>query len=140
MILADFIVSVEDPRRDVRVIVYDSVKGLRIAASRYTNSDRPQLHRQRGEFANTLGVCHRFEWIDADGNSKPLCAIVRLAVPNIGVGIISHEMCHAAVWVRELLVGESPLTADDDEWFAWVLGDLVRQTVNGMNQRGVFAE
>ena len=61
MILADFIVSVEDPRRDVRVIVYDSVKGLRIAASRYTNSDRP-------------------------------------------------------------------------------LGDLVRQTVNGMNQRGVFAE
>jgi hypothetical protein len=139
MILADFTIAVEfETPREVRVIVYDSVKGLRIAASRYDNTTRSRRRRQRGAFGDTLGVCHRFEYQDPDGATKPLCAIVRLAEPHLGVGIISHELGHAAVWMRELAEGETPLTCADDEQFCWVLGELVRQTINSMNERGVY--
>lgn len=141
MPLADFTINVEfetEPSRAVRVVVYDNVKSLRSAATRYDNRTRSRRRKQRGLHPHTLGICHRFEDRDKHGVTKPLCAIVRLAEPNLGVGIISHELAHATVWIRELNAGEAPLTADNDEPFAWLLGDLVRQTVNAMNERGVF--
>lgn len=139
MVLADFDINVEfEEPRAVRVIVYDSVKGLRIAATRYENRTKSKRQKTRGDFAETLGLCHRFEVFDKAGNRRPECAIVRLAEPNLGVGIISHELCHAAVWMRELTVGEKPLTADDDEQFAWVLGELVRQVIVTMTKCGVL--
>lgn len=144
MVLADFTVAVDAPQpREVRVVVYDSVKGLRIAASRYDNRNRPRRHRLRGNYAHTLGVCHRFEWRNAETDeSRPLCAIVRLAEPNLGVGIVSHEIAHAAVWIRELSQGPepTPLTCENDEEFCWLLGELVRQAINGMNAAGVYDE
>lgn len=139
MVLTDFDITVEfEVPRTVRIIVYDSVKGLRIAATRYENRTKSKSKRTRGDFAETLGLCHRFEAFDKAGNLRPECAIVRLAEPNLGVGIISHELCHAAVWMRELTVGEKPLTADDDEQFAWVLGELVRQAIVTMTKCGMF--
>jgi hypothetical protein len=30
------------------------------------------------------------------------------------------------------------LTAENDEPFVWLVGELVRQTVNAMQERGVF--
>jgi hypothetical protein len=133
MSLADFTITVEfEQPRAVRVVVYDSVKGLRIAAARYDNT------RRRGLYADTLGVCHRFEWMNADGTPDPLCAIVRLAEPNLGVGVISHELAHVAVWMRELTEGDERLTCENDEQFCWVLGDLVRQTINAITERGVY--
>lgn len=136
-VLADFSVLIEgwpEARpvdREVRVVVYDSLKGLRIAAGR---------HGEAGTHGETLGICHRFA-VYADNDSwplQPLCAIVRLAEPHLGVGIISHEMTHAAVWIRELAEGETPLTCRNDEEFCWLVGELVRQTVNGMNASGVY--
>jgi hypothetical protein len=138
-VLADFEINVElDPPRAVRVVVYDSHKGLRIAATRYDNVARRRNRRTHGRFKDTLGICHRFEWQSSDGTKQPLCAIVRLAEPELGVGIISHEMAHAAVWIRELNGDLDPLTCANDEPFAWLLGELVRQTINGMNERGVY--
>lgn len=49
-------------------------------------------------------------------------------------------MAHAAVWMRELSGDTGPLTAENDEPFVWLLGELVRQAINGMNERGVFDE
>lgn len=142
-VLADFTVETEyrdDTPRRVRIVVYDSLKGFRIAASRHANQTRSKRHKLRGEFAGALGLCERFEWQDQDGNSRPDCATVRLAEPHLGVGIVSHEMAHAAVWIRELDGnGEGePLVCENDEPFAWVLGDLVRQAINGMNEHGVY--
>lgn len=142
MILADFVVNVEfeTKPREVRVIVYDSVKGLRIAATRYDNLIRSKRRKRGGEFSNTLGICHRFEWYTKDGKTHPQCAIVRLAKPYLGVGIISHELTHAAVWMHQLSKPEELLTCDNDESLAWVLGELVRQTINAMNANGVYDE
>lgn len=139
MILADFQIDVEfEVPRSVRVIVYDSLKGLRIGATRYENHSKTKRRRKHGLFSGTLGICHRFEWLDKEGKSKPECAIVRLAYPNLGVGIISHEMLHAAVWMRELNGESDELTTANDEPICWVLGELVRQTINTMNERGVY--
>ena len=136
MVLADFTIGVDlEPPRDVRVVVYDSVKGLRMAASRWDGS--------RGNFSDTLGVCHSFVGgpvVNGEHLVEPLCAIVRLAEPNLGVGIISHEMAHAAVWIRELSEGAElrPLRTGDDEEFCWLLGELVRKAINGMDAAGVY--
>lgn len=140
MVLADFTIRVKyELPRDIRVIVYDSPKGLRIAATRYDNRTKRQNQQQRGNYSRTLGVCHRFELLGDTGESLPLCAIVRLAEPNLGMGIVSHEMAHAALWVYEL-AEDKPLVCDNDEPFAWVLGELVRQTVNKMTEAGIYEE
>lgn len=139
LVLADFTISIESEiPREVRVIVYDSLKGLRIAATRYANLSVSRRKKKLGLFANTLGVCHRFECVNHDGEVLPLCAIIRLAKPYVGVGILSHEMAHAAVWLHELNQGTTILNNHNDEPFAWYLGELVRQTVNAMNDRGVY--
>ena len=140
-VLADFEVHVNyDPPRAVRVVIYDSLKGLRIAASKHENRGVRKKNRKAGQYANTLGICHRFENYDKQGQLKPVCAIVRLAAPHLGVGIASHELFHAAVWFRELEGDNEPLTTHNDEPFAWVLGELVRQTINSMREFGVFNE
>lgn len=151
MPLADFTVTLHDtvdgsgkvvPRdcpRAVRVVVYRDVAHLRAAAARYDNATRSRRRRRRGEYADTLGICHRFELIDAKTEaSDPLCAIVRLAPPNLGAGIVSHELAHAAVWIRQLDEGEAPLDADDDERFCWILGELIRAAVDAMYDRGIY--
>lgn len=141
MVLADFEITVElDPPRAVRVVVYDSLKGLRIAASKHANRGVHKKDRKPGQFSDTLGICHRFENWDKHGKLKPVCAIVRVAEPYLGVGIISHELVHAVVWLRELDGDGDPLTTANDEPFAWLLGDLVRQTINTMRRAGVFDE
>lgn len=140
VVLADFTIRVKyEVPRDVRVIVYDSPKGLRIAATRYDNRTKSQKRKSRGEYSRTLGVCHRFEFLGDKGESLPLCAIVRLAEPNLGVGIVSHEMAHAALWVYEL-AEDKPLVCDNDEPFAWILGELVRQSVTQLYERGIYQE
>lgn len=139
MILADFEITVElDPPRAVRVVIYDSLKGLRIAAARHENKGVSKSRRRRNKFAETLGICHRFEWQNSKGEKRPLCAIVRLAHPYLGVGMISHELFHATVWIRELNGETEPLTCTNDESFAWILGELVRQTVNAINKHKVY--
>jgi hypothetical protein len=134
MVLADFHVQTTyaEAPREVRVVVYDSLKGLRIAASRHDRTGRTAA------FADTLGICHRFEWSNPAGESQPLCAIVRLAQPHLGGGLVSHELAHAAVWMRDLHADDEPLTTANDEDFCWTLGDLVRQTFNALLEHEVY--
>jgi hypothetical protein len=126
LVLADFVIQVEFE------------KTLRMAATRYDNRSRNKRKKKRGQFADTLGICHRFEQFSAAGQLDPLCAIVRLARPHLGVGIISHELVHAVVWMRELNEELDALTCANDEQFAWILGEVVRQTVDLMNECGVY--
>lgn len=140
MTLADFEITVWlEPPRAVRVVVYDSLKGLRIAATRYDNITRSKKKRLRNANSDALGICHRFEWFNEHDESQPVCAIVRLAKPHVGVGVLSHELAHATVWIRELNEPDAPpLTCENDEEFCWILGELVRQAASVMIGLGVY--
>lgn len=110
--------------------MHDSVRALRSAITQFDKkrNNKPEDHSE------TLGVCHRFHMMD-----DPLCAIVRLTPSHIGIGVVSHEMAHAAVWIHELdNQFKKPLDCSNDEPFAWVLGELVRQTVNKLYEKGVY--
>jgi hypothetical protein len=136
--LADFIITVHETRKPlaVQVKVHDDVKALRSAAARYTNRANLYGKKNDPDFSDTLGICHRFHI-----SNTPLCAIVRLAPPNIGAGVVAHEMAHAAVWMWEIqnkFSRKDPLQCDNDEWFCWVLGELVRQTTIKLYDDGVY--
>lgn len=139
--LADFTIVFhydDKPDRAVRIAVHDNLKTLRSAATRY--------NRRSGDATESsndiLGVCHRFENELINENREwtiePLCAIVRLAPPHLGIGIVSHELAHAAVWLRELTGETEPLTTHNDEDFCWILGELVRQTVDKFYKYGLY--
>lgn len=135
--LADFTITVHDARKPltVQVKVHDSVAALRSAASRFTNGQPGRKKNAlREDLSDVLGICHRFHW-----DKDPLCAIVRLAPPHIGAGIVAHELAHAAVWLWEIQNKfEVPLLCQDDEWFCWTLGELVRQTTIQLFERNVY--
>lgn len=139
--IADFTITVyyADKPRGVQIKIHDNVAALRSAATKYTQQwySRKQKQKNKGEFATTLGICHRFYMMN-----DPVCAIVRLAPPNIGVGILAHELTHAAVHILEIedQFKGTPLTCENDEQFAWVLGELVRCAVNMMYEKGVWTE
>ena len=141
--IADFTITIHsDPPRAVQVKVHENVVSLRSATTQYARRWNKRKKDHQATHKDTLGVCHRFHNQDMrTGKSDPLCAIVRLAPPNLGVGIISHELCHAAVWIWELdnQFKDTPLTCENDEQFCWNLGELVRHTINKMNEKGVFA-
>lgn len=141
---ADFTITIhrdDHPDRSVRVVVHDNLRALRSAATRYRRSWKQD--DEPAEPVELLGVCHRFE---TQGTSKtgetyidPLCACVRLSKPHLGVGMISHELAHAAVWIRELDTGEdTPLNCTNDEDFCWVLGELVHRTVAKLYEKGIY--
>lgn len=139
--LADFMITVHEARKPlvVQVKVHDNVDALRKAAKAYTTrSDisRNKRESNQSDFSDTLGICHRFHW-----SNTPLCAIVRLAPPHIGAGIVAHEMAHAAVWLWEIqneFDDRSPINCETDEWFCWVLGELVRQTTIKLIEHDIY--
>lgn len=119
----------------VRVIVHENVRALRSASTQHSNR---YLNRKPkyDDFKNTLGICHRHHW-----DSDSVYAIVRVAPPNIGIGVVSHELAHAAVWLWEIenkFDEKIPLMCHNDEWFCWVLGELVRCTVNKFIEKGLY--
>lgn len=139
--LADFTIHIHDSRKPlaVQVKVHESTAALRSAITQYDKANHPRRKgskpRPTAAEEGILGVCHRFHW-----DSNPVCAIVRLAPPHIGIGVVSHELAHAAVWIREIEESfDAPaLTSDNDERFCWILGELVRHTVDKMYEKGIY--
>jgi hypothetical protein len=130
---ADFTITVHEARKPlaVQVKVHDSTAALQGAAKRYSKQDD---RNTQDDFSEILGICHRMHTF-----GDPLSAIVRLAPPHLGIGIVSHEMAHAAVWLWEIHHEfKVPLDNSNDEWFCWILGELVRQTVDRLYKTGVY--
>lgn len=138
--LADFTITIHsDPPRKVQVKVHDDVMSLRSATTQYARRWNTRKKARQATHKDTLGICHRFNLQKKNGKRDPLCALVRLAPPNLGVGIVSHELAHAAVWIWEMdNQFEVPLTCANDEQFCWILGELVRQTLNKFNDLRVY--
>lgn len=132
--LADFTITINNARKPlaVQVKVHDSTAALRAASTKHTKKTGTE---KDPDFSETLGICHRFHM---QGN--PLCSIVRLAPPHLGVGVVSHELAHAAVWMWEIQnkFKHNVLRCSDDEWFCWVLGELVSMTVNKLYEHGIY--
>lgn len=135
--LADFTIEVHEAYKPlaVQVKIHDNVPALRSAATKY------DMRRGRDEpdHSDTLGICHREHMMD-----DPVCALVRLAPPHVGAAMVAHEMAHAAVWLwlihNKFDKKASLLTCANDEWFAWVLGELVRQTHNKLYEKGIYSK
>lgn len=131
--LADFTITVHEARKPlaVRVKIHDSTAALRMAARKRARLVDPQ---SQDDFSDVLGLCHRSHMMD-----DPVVALVRLAPPHIGAGVIAHEMAHAAVQVWNVQhKWEVPLNDTNDEWFCWVLGELVRQTTIQLIERKIY--
>lgn len=133
--IADFTITIHDARKPmaVRVAIHDNVRALRSASARHTK----RSGHKDSDFSETLGICHRFHMM-----GDPLCAIVRLAPPHLGVGFLSHELAHAAVWMWEIehkFSKKVPIHCGNDEWFCWVLGELMSKAVAQMYKRGVYS-
>lgn len=134
--LADFTITIHDARKPmaVRVVVHEDVPALRKAAQMHYNNWRGR--KREDDLEEVFGVCHRFHMAD-----DPVYAVVRLAPPNLGAGIVAHEMAHAAVWLWQIQTKfdkKVQLTCENDEWFAWVLGELVRHTTTKLYEKGVY--
>lgn len=133
--MLDFTIDIEDARKPlaVQVKVYRNVAALRTAATKYDKA--------RGEtnvdHSKTLGICHRSHM-----QHDPVVAIIRLAPPNIGADVIAHEAAHAAVWLwaiqNKFSATKVPLDCSNDEWFCWVLGEIVRHTTVKLREKGIY--
>lgn len=134
--LADFKITIHSqPLRTVRVAIYEDVKALRRAAKRH---DR--MFMADGDFSDVVGLCQRYAVQGRDGNLHADVATVRLAPPHIGIGVVTHEIAHACVWLWELDHPDEKLDLSNDEPFAWLMGELVRQTVNKMYEHKVWED
>lgn len=142
MPLADFTVTVraeeDETPWQVRVVVHKSVRALRSAVTQY-DSGRNVKDPEGG--GKPVGVCHRFHYSNPKtGWVSPLVALVRLAPPYLGGGVVAHELCHAVTWIREIEQDfkPAPMLSDNDERFCWLLGELVSVTTTALYASGVY--
>ena len=136
--LADFTITVHEGRKPmaVRVVIHEDVHDLRKAALMHYNNWQGRTARDVN-LETCLGVCHRFHMAN-----DPVFAVVRLAPPNLGAGIVAHEMFHAVVHLWDVQTKwdeKERLTCENDEWSAWVLGELVRHTHNKLWEHGLYS-
>lgn len=138
--LVDFTITIHDVDGPlaVRVKVHDSLRSMRAACSLSDRKFRTKKQReQKNRFKDTLGICHRFNM----QSMRPVFCIVRFAPEHVGAAMVAHEMAHAAVhlWAVKHKWDENiPLTCENDEWFAWILGELVRQTHVKFWEKGIY--
>lgn len=138
--LADFTIHIHELRKPmaVQVKVHDSAVALRSATTQYSRRTMSEKQKRVWPTAaeeELLGVCHRFHM-----DSDPVVALVRLAPPDIGIGIVSHELAHAAVWVHHIQHEfKEGIVCENDELFCWVLGELVSKTVAKLYEKGIYS-
>lgn len=142
MPLADFRITIRDVDGPlaVRVVVH---KDLRTMHSAITLSDRKfrtkkQLERKKpNQFKDVLGICQRFNLAPL----RPLFCVVRFVPEHMGAGMVAHEMTHAAIWlwaIKHKFDENIPINCSNDEWFCWILGELVRQTTVKFHEKGLY--
>jgi hypothetical protein len=136
--LADFEIMIHDVDKPlgVRVVVHDNLRAMRSAV---TQQDR-RWYGKRKKLQSTsdlMAVCQRYHM-----QNSPIYSTVRFAKSHIGAGIVAHEMAHVAVWLWEIKHQFKPTAIANDheneEWFAWILGELVRQTTQMLYKTGVY--
>lgn len=83
---------------------------------------------------DSLGLCQRYWAEDPEGKlliHNRQVSTIHLIEGHLGAGIVSHESAHAAVHLWTLM-SDDGLSTENDEPFAWVLGDITRKIYNGL--------
>ncbi len=91
-----FKIKTRKDKRYFNVYVYDDRKLMEKEADTYNQED--------GKNKGILGVCHPFERFKIQGKKEvkyPQIGIIRL-YRDIGNGVASHEVLHAAFWMYRL--------------------------------------
>lgn len=136
MVVAKFKIRRKKDKRYFDVIVYDDRKQLKKEASRF----------ERGEdkdHTGILGVCQPFERIKIDGKKEttmPQVGIIRL-YNDIGIGVASHEVLHAAFWLYRLdnkraNFGEH--CSNKEEILGHTFSELVMDLTKKMYKKGLW--
>jgi len=126
------------PRRSGRgfwdVVIFDTAANLRAYL----------LSRdcRGGRFAKgtrALGACRALVTLSARGGWRPnprgSRGIVVLCLSACGVGVVSHELTHAAHYELASHQGREPLRLKDDERLAYLQGELVHRFWNSFYRR-----
>lgn len=136
--LADFKITTHEGRKPmtVQIKVHESVGALRSAAVQF---DKRAGKMVDGEATDFVGICHRFHNMHDD-----LVALVRLAPPHLGAAVLTHELAHAAIWMWEIQNKfqrdkKTMLQCSNDEWFCFVLGELVHYANDFLYKKGVYS-
>jgi len=99
---------------------------------------------------NVNAACHSFDRIVVRAGKKdrklPHIGEIHLHLDAIGIGVLSHEMAHGAYcWLRRKLrtegvrfFGKVIYDMTVEEKYAWVLGNLVRQSVVRLYELGIY--
>jgi hypothetical protein len=141
-LLADFTVIINDVDKPlgVRIKVHEDLRAMRSACTLSDKKFRRKRDRdKKNQFKDVLGICHRFHV----QSFAPVYSIVRFAPPHVGAGMVAHELTHAAIWlwaIKNQFNEDVPLTCDNDEWFCWILGELVRRTTDQFHKNGVYSK
>lgn len=118
--------------REVEVCIYDSLDKMRKAVERY--------ERKHSEYSKSdaYGVTHMFKLtsVGVTDIELPLAAIIRLARTHLTAEIISHESCHAALWLAKLDKKYSK-GIDFDETICYITGLITQTIVDEINERGL---
>lgn len=127
-------------RRTVRVWIYDTLEELRDAAQRFNPNTEP------GWFDDALGVCQTYDVADAEGvvrldPTAPM--IVRLFRGELGVGVVSHELNHAATHIYGATLTPDVRAVDvlhnANETLAHLQSDLTRRLISRLWDLGYYS-
>lgn len=126
-------------RKTVRVWIYDTVGELRAAANRF--------HPSPDGFEDAEGVCQTYvtELINGSGQildrHEPI--IVRLHRDALGVGVVTHELNHAATHIYGSTLDPDTLAVDvlhvANETLAHLQSDLTRSLIRQLWAHGYYA-
>jgi hypothetical protein len=121
--------------RRVRLVVYDTVKELQVAAHRYNPST--------DGFANALAVSQpRVHFtIAEDGSEKRTsnCGTIRFVKGQMGAAIVSHEMVHMALAIYREDFGKASLrNMKNEETLCHIVSDLADQATNKFWKAGLY--
>lgn len=124
----------DGPLKSIEIVVYRTIKDMRKAAARYSGAS---------DMSQTLAICHSFTHMkygkDGSESIKPDSAIIRMNIRHCGIGILTHEITHAAVSIAETHRGVDNMPVNgDDEDIAWIMGDFVRLAVLEMYAHKVW--
>lgn len=108
------------------------------------------MNKATGQPENVRGLCKG--WLIGhvpSGKIKPKIGEIHLYSKQPGIGVSSHEICHAVhryFWVRKELglgygkVGhrrDPALASHKEEAFCWVLGEMIRQFCIAFHERKI---
>lgn len=115
-------------RRRVIVHVYRDAEALRAAARRW-NPDQ--------DWSDTVGACHAY----VDEAGAVTVPVVRLCRQHLGMGVISHELHHAASGIYGSTLTTEPAAAvltHFNEPYAHLFSDLARRLVVALHEHGYY--